>query len=145
MGGWIRLHWKRPLAMWSGATRVCAPSLPSSMAVPTSGSWNPVGHNPDCKLCLTLKRLLPKSSAKLRVTGRKAERKIYYRHSGFPGGIKQTNFAKLHAARPERVLQKAVKGMLPKGPLGYAMLRKLKIYAGGEHPHSAQQPKNLEI
>jgi large subunit ribosomal protein L13 len=83
--------------------------------------------------------------SKLRVTGRKTERKIYYRHTGFPGGIKQTNFAKLHAAKPERVLQKAVKGMLPKGPLGYAMLRKLKVYAGATHPHSAQQPKALEI
>jgi large subunit ribosomal protein L13 len=85
------------------------------------------------------------NAAKLRVTGRKAERKIYYRHTGFPGGIRETSFAKLHAARPERVLQKAVKGMLPKGPLGYAMLRKLKVYAGGTHPHSAQQPKALEI
>ncbi len=83
--------------------------------------------------------------AKLRVTGRKSERKVYYRHTEFPGGIKQTNFAKLHAAKPERVLQKAVKGMLPKGPLGYAMLRKLKVYAGATHPHSAQQPKALEI
>ena len=83
--------------------------------------------------------------SKLRVTGRKAERKIYYRHSGFPGGIKQDSFAKLHAAKPERVLKKAVKGMLPKGPLGYAMLSKLKLYAGGTHPHSAQQPKTLEI
>jgi large subunit ribosomal protein L13 len=85
------------------------------------------------------------NAAKLRVTGKKAEGKIYYRHSGFPGGIKQTNFAKLHAAKPERVLQRAVKGMLPKGPLGYAMIRKLKIYAGGSHPHSAQQPTTLEI
>ncbi len=85
------------------------------------------------------------NAAKLRVTGKKAERKIYYRHSGFPGGIKQTNFAKLHAAKPERVLQRAVKGMLPKGPLGYAMIRKLKIYSGGSHPHSAQQPTTLEI
>jgi large subunit ribosomal protein L13 len=83
--------------------------------------------------------------SKLRVTGRKTERKVYYRHTGFPGGIKQTNFAKLHATKPERVLQKAVKGMLPKGPLGYAMLRKLKVYAGATHPHSAQQPKALEI
>lgn len=82
---------------------------------------------------------------KLRVTGRKAERKIYYRHTGFPGGIRETNFAKLKATRPERVLQKAIKGMLPKGPLGYAMMRKLKVYAGATHPHSAQQPKNLEI
>jgi len=83
--------------------------------------------------------------AKLRVTGRKAERKIYYRHSGQPGQLHQTNFAKLQAKKPERVLQLAVKGMLPKGPLGYAMLRKLKIYAGATHPHSAQQPKALEI
>jgi large subunit ribosomal protein L13 len=85
------------------------------------------------------------NASKLRVTGRKGERKIYYRHSGFPGGIKETTFDKLHAAYPERVLKTAVKGMLPKGPLGYAMLRKLKIYAGDTHPHSAQQPKNLEI
>src|SRR5687767_9698515 len=83
--------------------------------------------------------------AKLRVTGDKAQGKIYYRHSGYPGGIKQDSFAKLHAAKPERVLTKAVKGMLPKGPLGYAMLRKLKLYAGATHPHSAQQPKALEI
>ena len=83
--------------------------------------------------------------AKLRVTGRKAERKTYYRHTGFPGGIRQTSLAKLQAARPERVLQHAVKGMLPKGPLGYAMMRKLKVYAGNTHPHSAQQPKALEI
>ena len=85
------------------------------------------------------------NAAKLRVTGRKSERKVYYRHSGYPGGLKETTFGKMQASHPERVLQKAVKGMLPKGPLGYAMLRKLKIYAGGEHPHSAQQPKNLEI
>jgi large subunit ribosomal protein L13 len=85
------------------------------------------------------------NAAKLRVTGRKTERKIYYHHTEFPGGIRQTNFAKLQAAKPERILQKAVKGMLPKGPLGYAMLRKLKVYAGDTHPHSAQQPKALEI
>jgi large subunit ribosomal protein L13 len=85
------------------------------------------------------------NAAKLRVTGRKSERKVYYRHSGYPGGLKTTSFAKLQATRPERVLQRAVKGMLPKGPLGYAMLRKLKVYAGATHPHSAQRPKNLEI
>jgi len=85
------------------------------------------------------------NAAKLRVTGRKAERKIYYRHTGYPGGIRQMTFAKAQAARPERVLQHAVKGMLPKGPLGYAMLRKLKVYAGAQHPHAAQQPKALEI
>jgi len=82
---------------------------------------------------------------KLRVTGRKEERKIYYRHSGYPGGLRMTNLAKLKAKRPERVLQKAIKGMLPKGPLGYAMMRKLKVYGGAEHPHASQQPKPLEI
>ena len=85
------------------------------------------------------------NAAKVRVTGRKAESKVYYRHSGYPGGLKQTNFAKLRAARPERVLQHAVKGMLPKGPLGYAMLRKLKVYAGPNHPHAAQRPEALPI
>jgi large subunit ribosomal protein L13 len=85
------------------------------------------------------------NASKIRVTGRKAERKTYYRHTGYPGGIRETNFAKVQATRPERVLQHAVKGMLPKGPLGYAMLRKLKVYAGDKHPHSAQQPKTLEI
>jgi len=85
------------------------------------------------------------NAAKLRVTGRKDERKVYYRHSGYPGGLKETNFKKLQAKKPTRVLHLAVKGMLPKGPLGYAMLRKLKVYAGATHPHSAQQPKALEI
>jgi large subunit ribosomal protein L13 len=85
------------------------------------------------------------NAAKIRVTGKKAEDKKYYRHTGFPGGIRETNFAKLHAKHPGRVLQLAVKGMLPKGPLGNAMLKKLKVYAEGAHPHSAQQPKALEI
>ena len=85
------------------------------------------------------------NAAKLRVTGRKAERKVYHRHSGQPGQLHEINFAKLQAKKPERVLQIAVKGMLPKGPLGYAMIKKLKIYAGAEHPHTAQQPKPLEI
>jgi large subunit ribosomal protein L13 len=82
---------------------------------------------------------------KLRVTGAKAEQKKYYRHSGYPGGIYETDFAELQRRFPARVLEKAVKGMLPKGPLGYAMLRKLKIYRGGAHPHAAQQPKPLDI
>ncbi len=82
---------------------------------------------------------------KLRVTGNKTEDKKYFRHTGFPGGIRETNFAKLQERFPERVLEKAVKGMLPKGPLGYAMLKKLKCYAGDTHPHSAQQPKVLEL
>ena len=82
---------------------------------------------------------------KLRVTGKKAEQKIYYRHSTYPGGIYSASFAKLHARHPDRVLRLAVKGMLPKGPLGYAMLRKMKVYAGAAHPHAAQQPKPLEV
>ena len=82
---------------------------------------------------------------KLRVTGRKAQNKIYYRHSTYPGGLYSTSFEKLHARHPDRVLKLAVKGMLPKGPLGYAMLRKMKMYSGTSHPHTAQQPKQLEI
>ena len=82
---------------------------------------------------------------KLRVTGNKAKDKIYNRHSGYPGGLYTTNFEKMQAKHPARVLEKAVKGMLPKGPLGYAMLKKMKAYAGTDHPHTAQQPKTLEI
>lgn len=85
------------------------------------------------------------NASKIRVTGKKAQDKKYYRHTGFPGGIRVTDFAKLQATHPNRALQKAVKGMLPKGPLGYAMLRKLKVYAGSAHPHAAQQPQALEI
>lgn len=82
---------------------------------------------------------------KLRVTGTKAEDKMYHRHSGYPGGLYSTNFTKMQQRFPGRVLEKAVKGMLPKGPLGYAMLKKLKCYSGPEHQHVAQQPKALEI
>jgi len=82
---------------------------------------------------------------KLRVTGAKAQDKIYYRHTTYPGGIRERTFTELQQQFPERVLEKAVKGMLPKGPLGYAMIKKLKVYSGSEHPHSAQQPKVLEI
>ncbi|UGA36425.1 50S ribosomal protein L13 [Chromobacterium haemolyticum] len=82
---------------------------------------------------------------KLRVTGAKAQDKKYYRHSGYPGGIYERSFTELQDKFPERVLEKAVKGMLPKGPLGYAMIKKLKVYSGSEHPHTAQQPKVLEI
>jgi large subunit ribosomal protein L13 len=85
------------------------------------------------------------NAEKLRVTGNKAQDKTYYRHSGYPGGVYSTSFEKLHARHPTRVLEMAVKGMLPKGPLGYAMLRKMKVYPGAAHPHAAQQPKALEI
>ena len=82
---------------------------------------------------------------KLRVTGNKAQDKMYYRHTGYPGGLYETNFIKLQQRHPQRVLQKAVRGMLPKGPLGYAMLSKLKVYGGATHPHSAQQPKPTDL
>jgi len=82
---------------------------------------------------------------KIRVTGNKEQDKKYYRHSGYPGGIYETTFGKMQARFPGRALEKAVKGMLPKGPLGYAMIKKMKVYAGAEHPHVAQQPQTLEI
>jgi large subunit ribosomal protein L13 len=85
------------------------------------------------------------NASKIRVTGNKALDKKYYRHSGFPGGISETDFGKMQARFPGRALEKAVKGMLPKGPLGYAMIKKMKIYAGAEHPHAAQQPQPLDI
>ncbi len=81
----------------------------------------------------------------VKVTGRKATDKVYYSHSGYPGGIKSITFEKLLKKAPEQVIEKAVKGMLPKGPLGRAMFRKLKVYAGPEHKHAAQQPQKLEI
>ncbi len=85
------------------------------------------------------------NAERLRVTGKKATDKIYYRHSQFAGGIKSTSFAKLQSRFPTQVLEKAVKGMLPKGPLGYAMLKKLKVYSGPSHPHAAQQPQDLKL
>jgi large subunit ribosomal protein L13 len=85
------------------------------------------------------------NAAKLRVTGNKGLDKRYYRHSGYPGGISETNFDKMQERFPGRALEKAVKGMLPKGPLGYAMIKKLKVYGEATHPHSAQQPKELAL
>ena len=82
---------------------------------------------------------------KLVVTGKKTLQKIYYRHTGYPGGIYSRTFNQMLEKAPEKILIHAVKGMLPKGPLGYAMIKKLKVYAGEEHPHTAQQPKQLEI
>ena len=82
---------------------------------------------------------------KVRVTGKKQTDKIYYRHSGYPGGIKAARFEEMIAKHPERVIEKAVKGMLPRNPLGRAVFRKLKVYAGSEHPHAAQQPKPLQL
>lgn len=85
------------------------------------------------------------NASEVRVTGRKATDKVYYRHSGYPGGLKEEVFDKLQARHPERIIEFAVKGMLPKNSLGRSLLCKLKIYAGSQHPHEAQQPEILEI
>ena len=82
---------------------------------------------------------------KIRVTGNKEKAKTYYQHSGYIGGMKATTLDKMRAQHPERIIEIAVKGMLPKNPLGRAMYRKLKVYAGPEHQHQAQQPQPLEI
>jgi large subunit ribosomal protein L13 len=85
------------------------------------------------------------NAEKVRVTGSKAQDKLYQHHSGYIGGLKTINFAKLIQKAPERVLETAIKGMLPKGPLGRDMFRKLKVYAGSQHQHAAQQPQILDI
>ncbi len=82
---------------------------------------------------------------KVRVTGKKTTDKMYYRHTGYPGGLRSISFDKLLDHKPEMIIEQAVKGMLPKNPLGRDMYRKLKVYAGSEHPHAAQQPQTLEI
>ena len=82
---------------------------------------------------------------KVRVTGNKAKDKIYYSHSGFPGALKSISFEKLLEKAPERVVKLAVKGMLPRNSLGRAMFKKLKVYAGAEHPHAAQQPESVNL
>ncbi|MBL4797569.1 MAG: 50S ribosomal protein L13 [Oleispira sp.] len=85
------------------------------------------------------------NAEKIRVTGKKTTDKMYYRHTGYPGGLRSISFDKLIDHKPEMVIELAVKGMLPKNPLGRDMYRKLKVYAGSEHPHAAQQPQTLEI
>ena len=85
------------------------------------------------------------NAGKVRLTGRKEEQKIYYRHSGKPGSLKQETAAQLRQRRPTRILEKAVRGMMPKNRMGRHQLKKLKIYAGTEHPHSAQQPQAFEV
>ncbi len=82
---------------------------------------------------------------KIAVTGKKLQQKIYYNHSDYPGGMKETTLAELLAKKPEKVVELAVKGMLPKGPLGRSMITKLHVYAGAEHPHAAQKPETLEF
>lgn len=85
------------------------------------------------------------NASQVKVTGKKEQEKVYYTHSGYPGGIKETTFENLKAKNPTRVIEHAVKGMLPKNPLGRAMLRKLKVYADDIHPHSAQQPEQINL
>lgn len=85
------------------------------------------------------------NAEKVVLTGRKLETKMYRRYSGYPGGLKEVTAGKMQQKYPERLIEFAVKGMLPKGPLGRKMFRKLKVYAGGEHPHRAQSPQPLEL
>ena len=82
---------------------------------------------------------------KVRVSGKKAQQKIYYRHTEYPGGLRKTQMSHLMQTRPERVIEKAIKGMLPKNSLGRSQFRKLKVYAGSDHPHQAQNPTLLDI
>ena len=85
------------------------------------------------------------NSSKVSVTGNKASQKIYHKHTGYPGGIKSTSFEQMIKRNPNSVIKNAVKGMLPKGPLGRSMLKKLKIYDGLNHPHNSQNPANFNI
>ncbi len=85
------------------------------------------------------------NAEKVRVTGNKEQDKMYYRHTGYVGNLKAINLGKLRQTHPDRIIKTAVRGMLPKNPLGRAMFRKLKVYAGSQHGHQAQQPKTLEI
>ncbi|MFQ6099861.1 MAG: 50S ribosomal protein L13 [Anaerolineae bacterium] len=85
------------------------------------------------------------NAEKIHVTGRKLDQKVYYRHSGYPGGLKQITLRNLLQKHPTRVIEHAVRGMLPKNRLGRRMFKKLKVYAGPDHPHAAQQPKPLEL
>ncbi len=85
------------------------------------------------------------NAQKVAVTGRKAEQKVYYRHSGYPGGLKETSYEEMLERKPTEILRRAVKGMMPKTRLGRQQLKKLKIYAGPEHPHEAQRPEPYEV
>lgn len=85
------------------------------------------------------------NAEQVRVTGRKETDKVYYRHTGYPGGIKSRTLQEMREKRPEQIIQLAVKGMLPRNPLGRQVARKLKVYSGSEHPHTAQQPRVLTL
>jgi len=115
--------------------------LATEVAKRLRGKHKPI-YTPNCD---TGDYVIVINADKVRVTGKKATDKVYYRHTGHPGGLKSETFEKRLARKPESVIETAVKGMLPKNPLGRAMYRKLKVYAGGEHNHHAQQPQTLEI
>ena len=85
------------------------------------------------------------NASKVKVTGKKETDKLYYRHTGYPGGIKNVTLGRMRETKPERIIEKAVKGMLPRSPLGRAMWKKLKVYGGSEHPHDSQQPRKIEL
>lgn len=85
------------------------------------------------------------NAEKVHVTGNKRKGKIYYRHTGYPGGLKEMSFEKMIDHKPEQIIELAVKGMIPRNPLGRSMLSKLKVYAGSAHPHAAQQPQELKV
>ena len=85
------------------------------------------------------------NAEKVKVTGGKEEKKIYYRHTGYPGGLKERTYEELLSKRPEDIIRKAVRGMLPKNKLGRQMFKKLKVYTGSEHPHQAQRPEKLDF
>jgi large subunit ribosomal protein L13 len=95
--------------------------------------------------CDTGDYIIVVNAAKVRVTGNKVQDKVYYNHTEYPGGLREETFGKLIARKPERVVERAVRGMLPRNPLGREMLRKLKVYPGAEHPHVAQQPQQLNV
>lgn len=103
-------------------------------------------HKPDyTPNCDTGDYIVVINAEKVRTTGNKLKDKIYYRHTEYPGGIRSQTLEQVLQKHPERAIEKAVKGMLPSGPLGFAQFRKLKVYAGAEHPHTAQQPKPLNL
>jgi large subunit ribosomal protein L13 len=95
--------------------------------------------------CDTGDYIIVVNAEKIRLTGKKLDQKFYRHHTGYPGGLRETSYRNLMAAKPEFALKEAVRGMLPKGPIGYAMLKKLHVYRGAEHPHAAQKPVEFSV
>lgn len=115
--------------------------LASQVAAILRGKNKPI-YTPNCD---TGDHVIIINAAKVVLTGKKLDQKVYYHHSGYPGGLKETKYRKLMAEKPEFAVKHAVVGMLPKGPLGRQMARKLRVYAGAEHEHEAQKPEVLEL